>query len=58
MKVVLTSYYSIGKISHMPGEIIELKEAEAKRLIKQRGAKPVPKPTEKAVKDDPKKETR
>ena len=48
MKIILTSFYSTGKgkdqVRHQPGEGLDLPDAEAKRLLEQRGAKEVPKP--------------
>lgn len=51
MKVILTSFYSTGKgkeqVRHQPGAEVDLPDEEAKRLLSQRGAKPVPEQPEK-----------
>lgn len=46
MKVILTSFLSTGKgkdqVRHQPGDEIDLPDKEAKQLLEERGAKPVP----------------
>lgn len=54
MKIYMTSYYTGGPVEYRPGEIVDLPDAEASRVIEAGGARALTADESAALPDDPK----